>query len=840
MPRPVATYRLQLRAEFTLADAERIVPALGRLGISHVYLSPIAEAMPGSTHGYDVIDPTRVAEALGGENALASLATTLHAHGMGALLDVVPNHMAASPEAQWWASLLEHGAESPHARIFDTPLAEDPTARLRLPVLGAPLEEIIEHGELTIGTHAGQPVVCYHENWFPIPARLHQAAHDALHDPAALRVLLAQLPYELGHWRCTMETVCYRRFFDVSALVGVRVEDPAVFTRTHAGIVHWLENGWIDALRIDHIDGLRDPASYLRELAAATAQARGGERCYTLVEKILAADEDLPTHWQADGATGYEFAGLLAGFFVDPAGYTRLDALRRTVTGESRDFEAFVHDAQRDILEMLFPAELTDVSARIAEVAGTPARPTRTAVRELTAALPVYRTYIDEDGVSARDRRVLETGRARAAAQLDDTARVALDTVVETLLFERATGDDDLRGRTLDAIARWQQLSGPAMAKGYEDTALYAWPALLAANDVGAEPEASLDAAALHAAFARRAARTPLALNAGSTHDAKRSEDVRARLLVLAEHAPAWTARFPAWLAHIAAVEDRIAPRDVIVLLQTVVGVWPLEGAPDVELASRVSAFMCKAAREAKQETSWHTPDAEYERALDDAVRYVLLAPEAASLRAELGGFVERIALHGAAISLCQLLLRCTAPGIPDVYQGNESWRFDLVDPDNRRPVDFAALAERSELLLPMVERPTPEGARALLGTWRDGRIKQYVLMASLAARARNRAFAGAYTPVNVVGDARDQVCSFLRFEDDAVALVVATRWPARAGSPDALLTGTHWQNERLEVPSAQDTWRCCFTGATLRAEAGTVSVAEALCVLPFALLEPA
>lgn len=836
---PRATYRLQLHEAFTLDDARRLVPYLARVGVSHAYLSPITQATRGSEHGYDVTDPTRVAEAIGGLGALRSLSSALVDQGMGVLLDIVPNHMAASTENAWWADLLENAAESDHAATFDTPIAGGDGAMLRLPVLGGELDQIVERGELRVGEHAGEPVLQYFDHWFPIPRAVRELAAAVARGAASVRQLIDALPYRLSDWRSVSQSVCYRRFFDITGLVGVRVEDPAVFQRTHAGILEWLGHGFVDGLRVDHIDGLRDPAGYLDQLAQATARVRAGARCYTVVEKILAADEHLPDDWSTDGTTGYEFIRITSGFLVDPDGYARLDRLRRDVTGEQRPFSVFVHDCKRFVLQALFPAELADVAQRIAALAGTAEDATTHVLRELTAGLGVYRTYISRHGVSAQDRRRILQAHAAALPHVAADQRHVLDTVRDTILLDRTHASEEERARVLDAVARWQQLSGPAMAKGFEDTALYAWPALLAVNEVGGEPAEALDAHAVHQFLEERAERAPHALSSTSTHDTKRSEDVRARLLVLAEHAEQWAEAVETWRTVLRSDGARLAPRDELVLLQTLVGAWPLEGEPDPAFTERIQAFMLKAAREAKQETSWLDPDEEYERVLSRTVEHVLHSPAAEQLRSGLREWVERIALHGAVNSLVQTVLKCTAPGVPDIYQGTESWRFDLVDPDNRRPVDYTTLARVADDLAALVAAPAEDRVRALLQDWRDGRIKQYVLMAALALRRRNPAMHGTYTPAAVHGTHAHNVLAFRRSDGAAHMLALLTRWPARVSAPHAFPAGSVWRDTAVQAGAIASTWRCIFTGRRIDTEDGLVRLAAALDPLPFALLEP-
>ncbi len=817
------------------------MPYLARLGVTHLYLSPITRATAGSAHGYDVTDPTTVGDALGGEAALRDLATIVHAADMAILLDIVPNHMAASTENAWWADLLENGRASTHAATFDTPLQDAGTDRLCLPVLGASLDATIERGELTIGERDGRPVLQYHDRWFPLPQAVAPLIDDVRRGSAPLEALLEALEYRLCDWQTVRESLCYRRFFDITDLVGIRVEDARVFARTHAGILDWIRRGWIDGLRIDHVDGLRDPAAYLATLARATADARNGrDRCYTVVEKILAADEILPADWACDGATGYEFTRIANAFLVDPEGYARLDAGRRGTTGETRQFSEFVRDCKLYALDTLFPAELTDVAQRWAALTFDPPAAVQEALRHLTAALDVYRTYISDASVATTDRRRISEARMRALPNLASDQVDVLARICQVLQLGRTDASDEERARTLDVIARWQQLSGPVMAKGFEDTALYAWPALLALNEVGGEPERTLDADDVHAFFAQRAGSTAGALNATSTHDTKRSEDVRARLLVLSERPDEWEDAVARWLPMLRSAHARIAPRDEFVLLQTLIGAWPLDRAVDDDFIARIQRFMLKAAREAKQETGWLTPNTGYEQALERTVDHALRSPVLDPFRREVQALVDRIALHGAANSLAQMLLKCTAPGVPDVYQGTEVWRFDLVDPDNRRPVDFARLEGVSRALTEMVAHPASEHVRVLLHAWRDGRIKQYVLMAALACRARQPALGSGYEALPVVGRHASSVLAFRRSAPGSQVISIVTRWPARLVQPDQLPVGSLWGDTAIEIGARDRAWTCALTGARLAPVNGRIRLAEALAVLPLALLEGA
>ncbi len=826
---PRATYRLQLHADFTLRDAANVVPILHRMGISHLYLSPVSQARAGSEHGYDVTDPGRISDALGGADAMQALAAVLAQHGMGVLLDIVPNHMAASTENDWWADLLLNGASSAHARTFDTPLASGNPEPLLLPVLGAPADEVVAAGELQITERDGRGVLQYHDQWFPLPDSV--AGHERV-----TAQLLASLPYTLADWRTVQEETGYRRFFDVTGLVGVRVEDPAVFERTHAGILQWLRNGWVQGLRIDHIDGLRDPAGYLRMLGDATSRSGERERPYTVVEKILAPDEWLPPDWQMDGTTGYEMMRVASSFLVDPGGYRTLEDLFRRLTGTTRQFDDVVHASKLEVLDRLFTAELRDVAGSIADIIGVAHDDCVRVMRELTASLGVYRTYVNAEGASAIDRLRVDAARAAARERLDAGDQQVLDRVCRTLLLDETQTSARDRDRALDATARWQQLSGPVMAKGFEDTALYRWPVLLAVNDVGGEPGRFMNADEVNDFFVQRAANAPGALNATSTHDSKRSGDMRARLLVLSERAHEWVASVERWLPFPGGSDVAITRRDELTLLQTLVGAWPLDGPPDEEFVTRVQQYMRKAAREAKRETDWLEPDEAYERALLALVERVLTSSELATVRKELQAFVERIALHGAINALAQVVLKCAAPGVPDTYQGTARWRFDLVDPDNRRPVDYDELAAFISQLESIVAQPDAVTVSRLRDDWRDGRIKLYVHMALLHARRRCNAFEGSHEPLAVSGARAANLLAFRRAGDDAAVIAIVPRWPRQLAPAHSWPTGAAWGDTTIETGPGR--WRNVLDGARHTARDGRVRLADALAVLPVALLE--
>jgi (1->4)-alpha-D-glucan 1-alpha-D-glucosylmutase len=629
-----STYRVQLSGAFPFAAARAVVPYLADLGVSHLYTSPVLRARSGSTHGYDVVDPTQVSPELGGEAGLRELVAALRAHGMGLVVDLVPNHMTISDENPWWVQTLAGGPAAPAARVFDIDW-EAGGGRVRLPVLGAPLDQVAGQVRVEGGW------VVYHEHRFPLA-------------PGTDR--LEQQHYELVEWRRAAVDLNYRRFFTVNELIGVRQEDPEVYRLTHATVLRLVAEGLVDGVRVDHIDGLADPAAYLRRLAA--------EVPFVVVEKILEDGERLPPAWPVAGTTGYEFLAVADGVLVDQAAAGAFAAGYRDLTGADPDPAVVALACKREWLERDFGGEVAGVARHLP---GDQAA-NRAAVVELAARLPVYRTYVT-DVVSVTDRALVASSAAAARPVLDAAGALALDRLVAALLLEAPAPE---------AVRRFQQLTGPAMAKGVEDTAMYRDTRLVARNEVGGNlGRFGRPVAELHQANAEREAAWPRCLLATSTHDTKRGEDVRARLAVLSERPARWWPLAARWTIRLGA---GVAPADALLLWQTMAGAWPLE-------RDRCLAYMEKAVREAGLHTTWTDPDPAYERAVAGLIGRAY-ADEA--LLAELEALVAEIAPAGRTKAAALALLRLTSPGVPDTYQGTETEQLFLVDPDNRRLAPFA------------------------------------------------------------------------------------------------------------------------------------------------------
>lgn len=668
MTLPRATYRFQFHKDFTFAAAEALVPYLDDLGISHVYASPITTAAPGSTHGYDVVDPTTINPELGGEAAFRSLVAALRTRGMGMVIDIVPNHMGVAGDSNgWWQDVLRHGADSAHAAVFDI----DWRTPIVLPVLGAPLSEALANGNLSLDRHDGRwSVLAYGEHRFPI-----RDADQADADTIPLAELLARQHYRLAFWRVANDELNWRRFFSINELAGVRIEDPAVFEKTHALYFRLHDEGLIDGVRIDHVDGLTDPIGYTRRL-----RERLGPDAWIVIEKILAADEPQPLGWGVDGTSGYDFMEQVAALLHDPAGATPLGDLWEEISGRSAAFEPEEFQARQDLLSWQFSGQLDACVAAFHAVApdGVTAAMLRRAIERLLWVFPVYRTYGPD--APASDAAIRDVARARVAELIPPGEASVVDLVLAWLAGD---GGAD----TADAVRRFQQLSAPIAAKAVEDTGFYRYGRLLSRNDVGFDAERmGMTPAAFHTLMTARARDVPRAMLTTATHDHKRGEDTRARLAVVSARTDAWRAAVLEWLER---DDGGVDDADRYMLFQTLVGAWPEEGmAPD--FVARVQAWQQKALREAKLRSSWEAPDNDYEAAAAALVEALPDDPAALALIARTVAMLEE---EAHANMLAQVLLRYTAPGVPDLYQGTEFADLTMVDPDNRRPVDYAARA---------------------------------------------------------------------------------------------------------------------------------------------------
>lgn len=779
MSTPTATYRLQFRNGMTFERAVALVPYIKKLGISHLYASPIFTATSGSTHGYDVTDANEIDPTLGGREGFDKLAQALKAAGLGLIIDIVPNHMAASLENAWWRDVIAKGEKSRWARHFDI----DWSRRLTLPFLGEDFDAVVEKGELKVEAdpQTGKPAFVYYESVYPLVEESWQGREQevlGLTDAAKIAELHAQQPWRLMSWRDAASDLSYRRFFEITGLVGMRVEDDQVFDDTHKLILELVHSGAVDGLRVDHVDGLADPRGYLMRL-----RQKAGDDCHITVEKILGKGEHLPDDWPVSGTTGYEFIAALSDVLVDDE---NLDGLREAydqVVGKPVDMRAELRAAKLLMVDRNFAGEFSVLLRLAGEIAGheasAPAEDAqRQALRELLIAFPVYRTYGTAQGLPPADLALLQkvVSKVKASSYAPDPA--ALDFITRIL-----TGDlpDSARNDAARFRTRFQQLTGPLMAKSVEDTLFFRQNMDLALNEVGAEPlRRNFSLARFHQEMQTRLEKQPDALSGTSTHDTKRGEDARARLYTLTEAPARWAECVTRWREmnkdKVSMLEDGPAPRPAVawMIYQALAGVWPVTLQPDdadglKALEGRFVEFVEKALREAKQRTDWVDSNDAYESVVLDYVRH-LLSPDNQPFLQDFTTSLLPFIRAGLVNSLTQTLIKLAAPGVPDIYQGSEALNFSLVDPDNRLEPDYPEL----ERLLDAQEHADPR----LQEGWSSGQLKQSFIARLLHLRQEKPALFrhGEYLPLNADGEQADNVIAFARVDEDDALIVLAPR----------------------------------------------------------------
>ena len=946
---PRATYRVQLNAGFTFKDLTAIIPYLAALGISHIYCSPYFRARAGSAHGYDVVDHNSFNPEIGSREDFDRLLEVLRAHGMGHILDIVPNHVGVmGSDNAWWMDVLENGQASIYADYFDidwNPVNAALADKVLVPVLADPYGEVLERGdlELRFERELGSFAIHYHAHRLPLDPRtyprildavLEIERHDELEklrrlfgalpdrrgatperivernrdkeahkraladlvaadagiaaameqalarlagnpgDPASfdpLHELLESQAFRLAYWRVASDDVNYRRFFDVNDLAALRVENEAVFEATHRLVLELIGSGALDGLRIDHADGLYDPLGYFRRLteriAQTTAAAGGSREVYLVVEKITASFERLPADWPVHGETGYHFANVVNRLLVDAASKGRMGRIYRSFVGEPRQWPDITYLCQHRVLRMSLASELNTAANLLARIARSDRR-TRDftlaslwrALAEVIACFPVYRTYVTGT-VAEGDRRYIDWAIAAARRRGSSIQQPVFDFVRGALLLELPVPGESARARMRRFAMKFQQITAPITAKGIEDTALYRFNRLVSLNEVGGEPALyGSRISAFHTDAKYRARHWPHEMLTTSTHDTKRSEDVRARISVLSEMPSAWRQAVERWRRFNRTRRRKVgdlpapSPDDEYLLYQTLIGSWPLDDADERGLddyRQRIEAYMLKAAREAKVRTSWAAGDAEYEEALTQFIRAALERREGNVFLADFCAFNRRIVRFGLLNGLSQTLLKLTAPGVPDIYQGNETWQFSLVDPDNRRPVDYAA---HRGLLQALTNGPAPEAlARALAEDVADPRCKLFLHVRLLQLRRRdpNLFERGEYLPLKVTGRRAPHLCAFARRLDGRLAVVLAPRlylklMGAGSAADDGRLRpplgAEVWQDTAVQLPSRLEApLRGALDGTELPQAGGdgppAISAAAALQAFPVALL---
>jgi (1->4)-alpha-D-glucan 1-alpha-D-glucosylmutase len=821
---PVATYRVQFHKDFRFADALKLVPYLADLGVSHLYTSPFLKARAGSTHGYDVIDHNAVNPEIGTEAELKELIQALQARGMGLVPDLVPNHMGVlHADNAWWLDVLEKGRASPYAKYFDIDWAR---GKLLLPVLGKHYGEALDAGELKLEKKQGKWSVRYFDHRFPLNAKSTRGLEQPPKDSLALHRLLEKQYYRLSYWRVASDEINYRRFFEITDLAGVRVEDKSVFEATHALMARLARAGGIDGVRIDHPDGLADPKEYFERLEELFPKR------WVVIEKILADHEKLPGDWPVHGETGYRFVNLLTGVFIDPQAQERFARIYERFTGERRTFSEISRDSRMLIMNTTLAAELYMLSNWLARIAAGnrhtrdyTASGLRKALAEIAAQFPVYRSYVSPRGVSESDRRTIDQAvrRAKRASHIADPS--VFDFVRSVLLLEAAPAGQR-RTEMLRFSMRYQQFTAPVVAKGDEDTAFYRYNRLIALNEVGGHPaHFGLTLKDFHAAAAERARRWPYTMLGSSTHDTKRSEDVRARLAVLSELASGWRMTLRRWSRMNRSRRGDTSGNDEYHFYQALIGIWPGEVTPD--LVERLKAYMLKAAREAKQRTSWINPDEEYEAGLQ---RFVEQSLADSAFIKDVAATVTPIVRPGQLVGLSQALVKVASPGVPDYYQGTEMWDFSLVDPDNRRPVDYRLRAKA----LKAIDSAKPE---ELLENLADGRAKLYVIRKGLEVRRKYPGLfhGGQYTPLYADGGREENVIAYWLSDASSALTVVAPRlfFGLMGGDDLAPLGKKAWGDAALPLKGS-----CVnvLTGERHEAD-GRLPLAQVLRRFPLALL---
>ena len=946
MPRSTAisaTYRLQFNKDFTFQDATKLLDYLSELGITHIYASPILRSRPGSTHGYDVIDPTRLNPELGTEADFFSLQTELRNRGMGLVLDIVPNHMSASSDSSWWMDVLEHGPESAYASYFDVdwhPPSRTLDGKILLPVLGRPFAEVLEAGELRLVFLDGRLFVQYFESLFPLAPRTYGgilgknveklrdkigegstayqeysgivAAFDGLSSPAtvsageagdkrmrfeALRERLRQVVngntdvesflrerlgefagqandptsfsplerllteqfYVLSYWQNVNEEINYRRFFTITDLVGVRVEDPRVFEATHALVTRLAAQGSVDGLRVDHIDGLRDPLAYLNRLREQLGKDPPLDHPHEIpifVEKILARTEHLPREWPASGTTGYEFLNALNSVFVDPKGARCIEEIYDHFVGKKLIYADLVYQKKKLVMSTLLGVEMRSLAHQLTLLADKDryardlSRSDLTqALFETTAHVPIYRTYTRNLEVAPEDAKVIEQAIEEARTRKFYLQPVHFDFIRDVLLVKNQPHLlPDQREARLNFVMRWQQFTGPIMAKAYEDTLLYVYNPLISLNEVGGDPRPTTAVVGGLSRFvADRRKHWPNSMNATTTHDTKRAEDVRARINVLSEIPGQWQERLERWsklnTKNKTQVDGQQVPdrNEETFLYQTLLGVWPTDGHENASLLDRLQAYAIKATREAKVHTRWTLPNTAHENALKRFVASILKPSKSNAFLRDFVEFQQSIAYSGMVNGLSQALVKIISPGIPDFYQGSELWDLRLVDPDNRQPVDFA---KRASMLARLKRaKASASFASELARHWEDGQIKLYAIWKALKfRRERSELFSkGDFLELKASGPHAEHILAILLHHKRERALLVAPRWLARAqeewkSGPDIL-----WTEARLRLPdAAPQSWENILTGEKIvSADNGqkSLAVGEMLRHFPVALL---
>ncbi len=923
---PLSTYRLQFNRSFTFSQAAELVPYLAELGITHCYASPYLRARPGSMHGYDIIDHHHLNPEIGAPEDYERFVAALHDHGMGQILDVVPNHMGIlSADNAWWLEVLENGEASTYAEFFDIdwyPLKDELQGKVLVPVLGDQYGTVLDRGELklTFDTEKGEFSIFYFQHRFPVNPReyprilgyesdallqqlgpdnenllelqslisafnhlpgreetapekraerlrdkeIHKRRLAALCAKSAevrdfiertvtkingtpgdsssfdtLHELIKSQAYRLAYWRVAADDINYRRFFDVNDLAALRQENETVFTQTHEFILQLLRDGKIDGLRIDHPDGLYDPRQYFERLQwrgeLAASEKNTTASCYLVAEKILTGDEPLPQDWPIHGTTGYNFSNLVNGLFIDPASERKLDRIYRAFIGQHANFKELVYDCKKQVMDQMLNSELNVLANHLSRIAladrhtcDFTLKSLRDALTEIVACFPVYRTYVNEQAATERDRAYINEAVDCAKERRTTAESSVYDFIRRVLLTSQGEGHLEFYQRSVFHFAmRFQQYTSALMAKGVEDTSFYRYNRLVSLNDVGGDPlRFGVTPEQFHHEIGQRSRSWPHEMVATSTHDSKRSEDVRARINVLSEIPLEWHRRVRTWRemnrdkkTQFEDGSEEPTPNDEYLLYQTLVGAWPLaEQAehPPESFVARIRDYMVKAVREAKQKTSWANQNEGYEGALTEFVDRIFRSQDFCN---DFVPFQKKMSHFGMLNSISQTLIRLTVPGVPDTYQGNELWEFNLVDPDNRRAVDYKVrgrvLRDFRRLQGKSCDQLAPF-ARELAGNMEDGQIKLYLMWKVLNLRQqRPELFQnGEYIPLEIAGHGAKHLFAFARQRGPETVVITVPRLCAQllGGEPRMPCGEEIWLDTRINFPAKTTRLRNLFT----------------------------
>jgi len=847
---PTATYRLQFSPSFGFKDAEALVPYLHALGISDIYASPIFKANKGSTHGYDVTNPNELNPELGSAEDFSQLTAKRKEYDIGWLQDIVPNHMAYSSDNQMLMDVFKNGRNSKYADFFDIDWNspdESLKGKLLTPFLGKPYSQALRDGDIRLERDKSGVFIRYYDIRFPLALSSYGGDEPRV-DMPPLDCLLDKQFFKLCFWKRASEKINYRRFFYLNDYIGLKTERPEVFAETHKLIKEFVQRGVFTGLRIDHIDGLYDPAQYLTRL-----RRLAGDR-YIVVEKILDLDESLPTHWPVQGTTGYDFCNYINGIFVRRENEQTFTEIYREFVNRSGSYDKQLIEKKEAICEKYMAGDIDNLVHLLRStvqdqpnVCDEVPQNIRQALVEIITAFTVYRTYINEEGYRPEDKSSMNEA-IDDAKRNQPALKEAIDWVGQFLRLDSKVADNpSAKAKSIDFVMKFQQLTGPIMAKGFEDTLLYSYNRLVSLNEVGASPNRfgiSLDE--FHTFNAAKAAHRPNGLNATSTHDTKRGEDVRARISVLSEIPELWGAKVRRWKHINAGLKSEchglMAPdaNDEYLLYQTLIGALPFDAKEYSDFKERIKQYITKVVREAKEHSSWIQPNEPYERAFYHFVDRIMDPSGSNEFWNDFLIFQKQIAAYGIFNSLSQTLLKMTSPGVPDFYQGSELWDLSLVDPDNRRPVDF----EKRRRFLEKI-RDAQDDADAgiideLIRTRQDGRIKLFLIFKVLNARREKAELfeKGNYQPLKIRGECGNHVMGYLRSYEDQHAATIAPRFLTSLTNTDELPLGMDvWKDTEVLWPAPlKGPWRNALTGEIIQIEQ-LVPVGQLLNRFPVSLL---